>query len=360
MRIEEILQKESLEKPDLITLLSAEGEEKKQLFRHAAQVKQEHVGNKVFFRGLIEFSNICSKDCYYCGIRKSNKKVSRYNLSDEEILEAARFAYENNYGSVVLQGGEIDSPKFTERIERLLQEIKKLSDGGLGITLSLGEQSRDTYARWMEAGAHRYLLRIESSSRELFEKIHPHDEHHEFDRRYDCLRTLQELGYQAGTGVMIGLPFQSVEDLADDLLFMQSFDVDMVGMGPYIEHHDTPLYAYRDQLLPIGERFDLALKMIATLRILMKDINIAAATALQAIDPLGREKAVKIGANVIMPNVTPGLFRNDYALYENKPCTDEEPDQCKGCLDARLKLADGEIGYGEWGDSQHFLKRNKG
>ena len=360
MNIDDILLKERLEKPDLVSMLSAEGEEKKQLFRRAVQVKQEHVGNKVFFRGLIEFSNICSKDCYYCGIRKSNKKVSRYNLSDEEILEAARFAYENNYGSVVLQGGEIDSPKFTERIERLLQEIKKLSDGGLGITLSLGEQSRDTYARWMEAGAHRYLLRIESSSRALFNKIHPHDEHHEFETRYDCLRTLQELGYQAGTGVMIGLPFQSVEDLADDLLFMQSFDVDMVGMGPYIEHHDTPLYAFRDQLLPIGERFDLALKMIATLRILMKDINIAAATALQAIDPLGREKAVKIGANVIMPNVTPGLFRNDYALYENKPCTDEDPDQCKGCLDARLKLADGEIGYGEWGDSQHFLKRNKG
>jgi biotin synthase len=360
MRIEDILQKERLGKPDLIALLSAEGEARKQLFRRAEQVKREHVGNKVFFRGLIEFSNICSKDCYYCGIRKGNRKVSRYNLTDEEILEAARFAYENNYGSVVLQGGEIDSPKFTERIERLCREIKKLSDGQLGITLSLGEQSRDTYSRWMEAGAHRYLLRIESSSRALFEKIHPHDEHHEFETRYDCLRTLQELGYQAGTGVMIGLPFQSVEDLADDLLFMQSFDVDMVGMGPYIEHHDTPLYEFREQLLPIGERFDLALKMIATLRILMKDINIAAATALQAIDPLGREKAVKIGANVIMPNVTPGLFRNDYALYENKPCTDEDPDQCKGCLDARVKLADGEIGYGEWGDSQHFLKRTKG
>ncbi len=359
-RIEDILQKERLEKPDLIALLSAEGEARKQLFRRAEQVKQEHVGNKVFFRGLIEFSNICSKDCYYCGIRKGNRKVSRYNLTDEEVLEAARFAYENNYGSVVLQGGEIDSPNFTERIERLCREIKKLSGGQLGITLSLGEQSRDTYSRWMEAGAHRYLLRIESSSRALFEKIHPHDEHHEFDTRYACLRTLQELGYQAGTGVMIGLPFQTVEDLADDLLFMQSFDVDMVGMGPYIEHHDTPLYDFRDQLLPIGERFDLALKMIATLRILMKDINIAAATALQAIDPLGREKAVKIGANVIMPNVTPGLFRNDYALYENKPCTDEDPDQCKGCLDARLQLADGVIGYGEWGDSQHFLKRTKG
>ena len=160
-----------------------------------------------------------------------------------------------------------------------------------------------------------------------------------------------------GTGVMIGLPLQGVEELADDLLFMEAFDVDMVGMGPYIEHHETPLYGYRDRLLPIGERFNLALKMIAALRILMKDINIAAATALQAIDPLGREKAVRIGANVIMPNVTPGLYRNDYALYENKPCADEDPDQCKGCLDARVKLADGEIGYGEWGDSKHYIKR---
>ena len=156
---------------------------------------------------------------------------------------------------------------------------------------------------------------------------------------------------------MIGLPFQTIEHLADDLLFMKEFDVDMVGMGPYIEHHDTPLYQFRSELMPVQERFNLALKMIAVLRIIMKDINIAAATALQAIDPLGREKAVKVGANVIMPNVTPGLFRNDYALYENKPCTDEQPEDCGGCLDARIQLADGEIGYGEWGDSKHFFKR---
>ena len=157
---------------------------------------------------------------------------------------------------------------------------------------------------------------------------------------------------------MIGLPFQNTAHLADDLLFMRDFDVDMVGMGPYIEHQDTPLYQFRDQLMPIQDRFDLALKMIAILRILMKDINIAAATALQAIDPLGREKAVKIGANIIMPNITPGKFRNDYALYENKPCVDEEPEECKNCLDVRIQLADGEIGYGEWGDSKHFHRRN--
>lgn len=357
MGLEKILKRGKLQKSDIISMLSAEGEDRKLLFEESLRVKLKYVGNKVYFRGLVEFSNICSKDCYYCGIRKGNKRITRYNLSDDEILDAANYAYNNRYGSLVLQGGEIISPAFTERIETLLKKIKILSNNELGITLSLGEQSRETYERWMNAGAHRYLLRIESSSRELYHRIHPENEHHEFETRYDCLRTLQDLGYQTGTGVMIGLPFQSIEQLADDVLFMQEFDVDMVGMGPYIEHHDTPLYQYKDQLLPIKERFDLTLKMIAALRIVMKDINIAAATALQAIDPIGREKAVKIGANVIMPNVTPGLFRNDYALYENKPCTDEDPDQCKGCMDARIQLADGEIGYGDWGDSVHFKKR---
>lgn len=352
-----LISKEQLEKKDLVAMLNAKGDDRKALFRESARIKEAYVGRKVYFRGLIEFSNICSKDCYYCGIRKGNRNVARYNLSDEEILRAATYAHEQNYGSVVIQGGEIASPAFTLRIEKLLKQIKQLSGNSLGITLSLGEQSRETYERWKDAGAHRYLLRIETSDRELYKKIHPEDAHHDFDQRYECLRTLQELGYQAGTGVMVGLPFQTTEHLAADLLFMQSFDVDMVGMGPYIEHRDTPLYAFRNELPPIGERFDLALKMIAALRILMKDINIAAATALQAIDPLGREKAVKIGANVIMPNVTPGLFRNDYSLYENKPCTDENPDDCKNCLDARIQLADGEIGYGEWGDSKHFAKR---
>ena len=148
----------------------------------------------------------------------------------------------------------------------------------------------------------------------------------------DCLYSLREIGYQTGTGVMIGLPFQTIEHLAADIQFFLDFDVDMVGMGPYIEHSETPLYKFREKLLPIQERFDLSLKMISVLRILMKDINIAAATALQTIDPLGREKAVKVGANIIMPNITPGLYRNDYTLYDNKPCIDEEPAQCVGCL----------------------------
>jgi biotin synthase len=355
--ISNILKQNEFSLSDLVTLLGAEGEGKALLFKKAAEVKEYNVGKKVWFRGLIEFSNICEKDCFYCGIRKSNENIHRYNLSDQEILDTARFAYENRFGSVVLQSGEIEHPAFTERIENLLREIKNLSNGELGITLSLGEQYPEVYHRWFEAGAHRYLLRIETSNPDLYRKLHPDDGHHVFERRMECLNSLKQIGYQTGTGVMIGLPFQTLDDLANDLLFFRDFNIDMVGMGPYIEHHETPLIEYRNLLIPIAERFSLSLKMVAVLRILMKDINIAAATALQAIDPLGREKAVKVGANIVMPNITPGMYRNDYALYNNKPCVDEEPAQCQGCLDARIALADGEIGYGEWGDSRHFERR---
>lgn len=355
--MKEILEQGRLNREEIITLLESTGDDKQLLFKRATRVKLKEIGNVVHFRGLVEFSNICGKDCYYCGIRKSNKDVHRYNVSDQQILDAARFAHKNNYGSLVLQAGELESEAFTQRIEKLLKEIKKLSVGQLGITLSLGEQEREVYERWFDAGAHRYLLRIETSNPELYKLYHPKNRLHDYARRLTCLKTLRKIGYQTGTGVMIGLPFQTISDLADDLLFMKHFDIDMVGMGPFIEHQHTPLYRFRAELLPIEERFDLALKMIAVLRILMKDINIAAATALQAIDPLGREKAIKIGANIIMPNITPGKFRNDYALYENKPCIDEEPEECLSCLDVRIQLADGEIGYGEWGDSKHYQNR---
>ena len=357
--ISDIFDQTALTQADLEQLLQCEGEEKILLFRKAAEVKEASVGKKVYFRGLIEFSNVCEKDCFYCGIRKSNHTVKRYNLNDNEILDAARFAENNNFGSVVLQSGENSSPAFADRIENLITEMKQLSNNRLGITLSVGEQSEAVYRRWFEAGAHRYLLRIETSNPALYPKIHPDNELHNFENRMNCLYHLREIGYQVGTGVMIGLPFQTMSDLANDLLFFQNFGIDMVGMGPYIEHSHTPLYEFREQLLPLKERFDLSLKMIAILRILMKDINIASATALQAIDPLGREKGIKVGANIIMPNITPGFYRNDYSLYEKKPCVDEEPAQCIGCLDARIALADGEIGYGEWGDSIHYKKRNE-
>jgi len=173
-----------------------------------------------------------------------------------------------------------------------------------------------------------------------------------------ALYDLRSAGYQVGTGVMIGLPFQTSDHLAKDLLFMKELDIDMCGMGPYIEHADTPLWEFRHQLLPLDERFNLALKMIAILRLMMKNINIASATALQAIDPIGREKALKIGANIIMPNITPGVYRNDYKLYENKPCTDEEASDCKNCLEARIHMSGNKIGFDEWGDSLHFKERN--
>ncbi|MCT4637539.1 MAG: [FeFe] hydrogenase H-cluster radical SAM maturase HydE [Bacteroidales bacterium] len=355
--VEEILLQDDFNKEDIVRLLKSDKIERNKLYKRSAEVKSKYVGNLVHFRGLIEFTNICEKDCLYCGIRKSNKDAHRYNLSDEEIIGAAKFAYENRYGSVVLQGGELTNKSYVGRIENLLKEIKRVSNGELGITISLGEEDEATYKRWFDAGAHRYLLRIESSNEDLYYKIHPKDELHNYQNRLECLKRLQRSGYQTGTGVMIGLPFQTYEDLANDILLMKELDIDMCGMGPYIEHTDTPLYEFKDTLMPLEERFNLTLKMIAILRIVMKDINIAAATALQAIDKIGREKAIKVGANIIMPNITPGKYRDDYALYQNKPCTDEEADDCANCLEARVNITGDSIGYGEWGDSNHFKRR---
>jgi biotin synthase len=354
-----ILQKPDLDHQDIVNLLELQGAEKTGLFEHAARIKEAYVGNKVYFRGLVEFSNVCHKNCFYCGIRQDNYTVNRYHLSDEEVLAAARFAFENNYGSLVLQSGELASGGFVSRVQKILLGIQRITQGNMRITVSCGEQEEEAYRRWYESGAQRYLLRIESSNQELYRKLHPMDHLHEYRRRLECLFTLQKIGYQVGTGVMIGLPFQTLHDLADDLLFMKQFDIDMVGMGPYLEHERTPFYAFRDQLMPREERFQLTLKMIAVLRILMKDINIAATTALQAIDKLGREKGLKVGANVIMPNITPGKYRDDYRLYQDKPCTDENREDCKNCLEARVSLAEHTIAYGEFGDSLHFRKKER-
>lgn len=346
-----------MDKERIIQLLKATGKERTALLKRAQEVKVKETGNSVYFRGLVEFSNICAKDCLYCGIRKENDKVIRYDVSDDEILDSCRFAWENRFASVVLQSGELASPVFVKRVNGLLKKIKQLSNGELGITLSCGEQSEDTYRQWFESGAHRYLLRIESSNRDLYYKIHPQNKIHSFENRIKALASLKDVGYQVGTGVMIGLPFQTFEHLAEDLLFFKKLDIDMCGMGPYIEHPDTPLYQYRHLLTTKQERFNLALNMIAVLRLLMPDINIAAATALQAIDPSGREKALAVGANVIMPNLTPTAYREEYQLYEDKPCLDEDAELCRNCLEARINMAGAEIGYGEWGDSKHFFRR---
>jgi biotin synthase len=353
----EILFQTDFSRDDLVALLQAGGREQEQLFRRAQQFRLQQADNKVYLRGLVEFSNVCDKDCLYCGIRKSNSRIVRYDLPDTVILEACRFAWQKRFGSVVLQSGERSSRSFTKRVDSLLRQIKAISNGELGITLSCGEQTLETYLQWRESGAHRYLLRIESSNPDLYRKIHPENDLHRFEKRLQALHDLKAAGYQVGTGVMIGLPFQTIRDLADDLLFMKALDIDMVGMGPYLEHKETPLYQFKDTLPSQHDRFALALNMIAALRLLMPDINIAAATALQAIDPEGREQALAVGANVLMPNLTPGEYRKEYQLYQDKPLGNEEADQFMGELIRRVELTGCEVGFGEWGDSKHFRNR---
>lgn len=344
---------------ELSALLALEGKEKVQLFDYAAEVKKKEIGNKVYFRGLLEYSNQCSKDCFYCGIRKSNTSIQRYQLKDEEVLKAAKYAYENDFASLVIQSGERSDRKFVDQIESILKAIKKIGDGKLGITLSCGEQSKETYQRWYAAGAHRYLLRIEASNEKLYHQIHPQNNKHSFSKRIQAIHHLKEIGFQTGTGVMIGLPFQTLDDLAQDLLFFKAMDIDMVGMGPYIEHQETPLYQHNSQLPPLKERLELSLKMVALLRILMPKINIAATTAMQTIDSQGREKAIAIGANVIMPNLTPLKYRDDYLLYNNKIGLDETFDAQKKELEAHIQQIEHTIGYGEWGDSLHFKAKKR-
>jgi biotin synthase len=350
---------ELLSRANIIKLLSAFDDDRLTLLKSGAEQKLNSIGNKVYFRGLVEFSNICSKDCYYCGIRKNNKEVIRYTISDDEILSACRFAWENGFGSVVLQSGEVSTTDFVDRVDQLLKEIKKLSNNELGITLSCGEQTKETYQKWFESGAHRYLLRIEASNRELYYKIHPYDKKHNFEQRLEALSILKETGYQVGSGVMIGLPFQTIEDLADDLLFFKKIDIDMCGMGPYIEHENTPLYQYRNLLKSKQERFELALNMIAVLRLIMPDINIAASTALEAIDEKGKEKALAAGANIIMPNLTPNRYRENYFLYENKPIGNGDLLHEIQKLNSKIESAGCEIVYNNWGDSIHFSNRQK-
>ena len=319
----------------------------------AYKTKVETIGPEVYLRGLIEISNICVKDCLYCGIRR-DVRCQRYELSEEEVIAAARNAAGRRFGSVVIQGGERTDLAFISKITRLIKAIKEIEpaiegDPPLGITLSLGEQKKEVYEEWFDAGAHRYLLRIESSNPDLFHKIHPNDPLHSYDRRLRALYDLKETGYQAGTGAMIGLPFQTAEDMADDLLFYKEFDAPMIGMGPYNPHPETPLTLQNVPYPSAKRRFAMGLKMIALLRLLMPDINIAAATALEVLDPRGREKGILSGANVIMPNITPVEQMVNYNLYDRKTLLRD------GALSFNPQSGI-IIGYGQWGDSKHLVK----
>lgn len=332
--------------------------EKAQALREAArQVKLATVGPQVYLRGLIEYSNICRKNCYYCGIRAGNPAVARYTVSEAEVLTAVENAYRAGFGSIVLQSGERQDKDFVETIERLLKAAMRLSDGRLGITLSLGEQTLETYRRWREAGATRYLLRIETSNPALYAQLHPAD--HRFADRLRALEALQAADYQVGSGVMIGLPGQTTADLAADLAFFRDFGIDMVGMGPYIEHHETPLYARRHEIPDLKERYELSLNMLALLRLIMPTVNMAATTAMASLDPQGREAALRIAANVIMPNITPLRYRENYFLYENKLCICESEQDARDRIEALVQAAGGEIRYFEKGDPRHYFIRIK-
>lgn len=328
---------------------------------HAEEITLKTLGNRVFYRGLIEFSNICSLDCLYCGIRRGNKKQKRYTAGLDQITDAASWCAAAGYGSVVLQSGERSDPEFVDFVEEAVGRIRTLTVSsalprGLGITLCVGEQTRETYRRFREAGAHRYLLRIETTNPGLFRRIHPAGQN--LESRLECLRILREEGFAVGTGVMIGLPGQTAGMLAEDLLFYRENDFDMFGMGPFIPHPDTPMGF--EPVLPDRERVRLSLLMIALTRILTVDTNIAATTALQALDPKGRETALSFGANVLMPSLTPAEYRADYLLYQGKPCIDEGREDCLACLRKRVEASGRVVALNEWGDPVHYTARSAG
>lgn len=393
---------------------------RRNLKEEAYALKLQQRGPQVYLRGLIEISNRCRKNCLYCGIRAGNGKVCRYEMTDEQVLREAQFALDAGYGSVAIQGGERSDSEFVERITRLVWQIRHLQKGGdplkvmqmepgavsaapevtgaelqtaeraeipplnsLGITLSLGEQPREVYDEWLKAGATRYLLRIEASNRELYEKIHPgflltgnnakEAANHSYERRVQALHDLKAAGYLLGSGVMIGLPFQTKAHLEEDLQFLKNLGVDMVGMGPYIPHEDTPLgkivahWRTGDPLpdelkelaaqprgdfwnLSNSELLELSVEMVAKLRILLPDINIAATTALQVLDPMGRELAIQHGANIIMPNMTETSLRGNYSLYQGKQGVEDDAVSTRDKLVENLSGLGITIGWDERGD----------
>ncbi len=358
--LQQLLEKPGLDHVDLVALLSIISEEDTQaILEKAYQIKTTGVGRKVYLRGLIELTNECAKNCFYCGIRAANHKTERYTLSEEEMLTAAQFAHANGFGSLVIQTGELTGNSFASLIENLLLKIHQRTQNELTLTLSCGEQKAGVYRRWKKAGASRYLLRVESTNRNLYESIHPKNKQHSFDKRMEALWLLQQEGFQVGTGVMIGLPGQNLHDLANDLLFFKSFSIDMVGMGPYIEHADTPLFQHKDLLWPAAERFRLSLLMIALARILMPEINIAASTALETLHSAGRQKGIMAGANIVMPNLTPVDSRKKYLLYNNKPNLAKDAALSASSLNEAITALGEEIGFNQAGNSAHFLRRRK-
>lgn len=328
--ISRIAAEHNADRNDLIRIISSRNPEYDEfLFKTADSIRRSIYGTDVYIRGLIEISNYCKNNCLYCGIRCKNKNAERYRLDEDEILECCDEGYRLGFRTFVMQGGE-DSFFTDELICRIVSAVKKkYSD--CAVTLSLGEKSYESYKAFYEAGADRYLLRHETASAEHYKKLHP--QNMSFENRMKCLENLKSIGFQTGAGFMVGSPYQTDENLADDLLFISRFKPHMVGIGPFIPHQDTPFKEF-----PQGSLRD-SLVMVALTRLLLPNALIPSTTALGTIDSNGRELGLKAGANVVMPNLSPVRFRKLYSLYDNKICTGEESAQCKVCLENRVRNA---------------------
>lgn len=314
------------------------------LMRAARSVADDVYGKDIYIRGLVEFTNYCKNDCYYCGIRCSNSEVKRYRLTREEILECAAAGYDLGFRTIVLQGGE-DYSYSDEEICNIVSSIKRAHED-MAVTLSIGERNRSSYEAYFDAGADRYLLRHETASKEHYSKLHPSSL--SLENRIKCLQDLKEIGYQVGCGFMVGSPYQTYENIYEDLRFIKSFKPHMVGIGPFVSHHNTP---FRDMK---SGSLDMTLKLLAIIRLMNPKVLLPATTALGTIDSKGREKGILAGANVLMPNLSPGANRKDYQLYDNKICTGDEAAECVACLSGRIET----IGYhivADRGDSKVAL-----
>lgn len=328
---QEVLQKAGGDELAEIIAYYAEADEAEQekLFAGADRQRQIYFGRKVFFRGLIEFSNYCRNDCYYCGIRRSNAKVRRYRLTEEEILSCCAQGHALGFRTFVLQSGE-DAHYTDAVICRLIEEIrKKYPDSAL--TLSLGEKPKKSYQSYFEAGADRYLLRHESADARHYARLHP--ENLTLAQRKECLYALREIGFQVGAGFMVGSPYQNYGHLAEDLLFLREFQPHMVGVGPFIPHCDT---IFAGEKMPDAR---LTLVLLALVRLILPQVLLPSTTALGTVDPMGREKGLKAGGNVVMPNLSPLEHRKEYALYNDKICTGEEAAEGLAALKKRIIAA---------------------
>lgn len=325
---------DTLDKSAIIELLTTAPTD--ELYRRADDVRREAVGDAVHLRGLIEFSNICRNDCLYCGIRRGNRQVQRYRMTDEELVETAKRAATLGFQTIVLQSGE-DMHFDQARMCHIIEQIKRLD---VALTLSVGERDYGDFKAFREAGADRYLMRIETTDRDLYNRLNPGMS---WERRHECLLMIRDLGYELGSGIMVGLPGQTVESIADDLLYLKDIGIDMAGIGPFIPHPETPLAG------EAGGTLEQALRTMAIMRILMPDINIPATTAMESLHPQGRIMALQAGANVVMPNVTEGEYRRLYELYPGKICVNDTPAHCRSCIGLKIRSIGRTIGQGRGG-----------